>query len=116
MADSAPLGEYMAFLDHMNMLPLTLNPMPETHNDLDASRRRALYRAEHRGTKELDWLLGRFARAELKGMDDAELNAFEEFLALPDPEIQSWLLVRDAVPPEGLASSFVARLKQFHDL
>jgi len=49
------------------MMPSTLDPMPDTRNDLDASRRRALYRAEHRGTKELDWLLGRFARAELGG-------------------------------------------------
>ncbi|MHA1164201.1 MAG: succinate dehydrogenase assembly factor 2 [Alphaproteobacteria bacterium] len=90
--------------------------MPDTRNDLDASRRRALYRAEHRGTKEMDWLLGRFARAELGGMDDTELDKFEEFLALPDPDIQRWLMTRDAVPPEGLAGSFVKRLKLFHDL
>lgn len=90
--------------------------MPDTRNDLDASRRRALYRAEHRGTKEMDWLLGRFAKAELRGMDDAELDAFEEFLALPDPDIESWLLKGDAPLPEGRTGGFVARLKLFHDL
>ncbi len=90
--------------------------MPQKRNELDASRRRALYRAEHRGTKEMDWLLGRFARAELYRMDDAELDAFEEFLALPDPELQGWLLERDTAPAKGLASRFVKRLKLFHDL
>lgn len=98
------------------MMPSTLDPMPDTRNDLDASRRRALYRAEHRGTKEMDWLLGRFARAELGGMDDSELDAFEDFLALPDPDIQHWLMTRDAALPEGQAGRFVARLKHFHDL
>jgi antitoxin CptB len=97
-------------------MPSTLDPMPDTHNDLDASRRRALYRAEHRGTKEMDWLLGRFARAKLTRMDDADLEAFEEFLALPDPDIQRWLMTGDADPPEGMAGNFVARLKRFHDL
>ena len=119
MADSAPLGEYMAQynpLDHMIAMPSTLDPMPDTRNDLDARRRRALYRAGHRGTKEMDWLLGRFAEAELGAMDDAEVDAFEEFLALPDPDIERWLLRPDAALPEGQTGSFVARLKQFHDL
>ena len=96
--------------------PPTLDPMPESDNDLDARRRRASYRAGHRGTKEMDWLLGRFAEAELESMNGDDLDAFEEFLALPDPDIQRWLLTRDAAPPDGPAGSFVARLKLFHDL
>ena len=90
--------------------------MPDTRNDLDARRRRALYRAGHRGTKEMDWLLGRFAEAKLGAMDGDELDAFEEFLALPDPDIGSWLLTPGMPAPDGLAGDFVARLKRFHDL
>jgi antitoxin CptB len=90
--------------------------MPDTDNDLDAPRRRTLYRAEHRGTKEMDWMLGRFAKAELGGMDDNELDDFEEFLALPDPDITNWLLTPGTPAPDGLAGEFVARLKRFHDL
>jgi antitoxin CptB len=90
--------------------------MPDKSSNLDAPRRRALYRAEHRGTKEMDWLLGRFARAELKGMDDSDLVAFEEFLALPEPDIEDWLLTPGFPAPEGVAGDFVARLKRFHDL
>ncbi len=89
---------------------------PDTHSDLYTRRRRAYYRAGHRGTKEMDWLLGRFAEAELGKMDMSELDAFEEFLALPDPDIEDWLLTPGFPAPDGLAGEFVARLKQFHDL
>lgn len=106
----------MVLRGHMIPTRSTLDPMPEPDNDLDARRRRAHYRAGHRGTKEMDWLLGRFAEAELSRMDGAELDAFEEFIALPDPDIQRWLLTQDAAPPEGMAGRFVARLKLFHDL
>ncbi len=97
-----------------------MNPMPDTdpdtESDLDTRRRRAFYRAGHRGTKEMDWLLGRFAEAELGKMDGSELNDFEEFLASPDPDIEDWLLTPGFPEPDGLAGAFVARLKRFHDL
>ena len=36
-------------------------------DDVASRRRRAVFRAGHRGTKEMDWLLGRFAEAETGG-------------------------------------------------
>ncbi len=60
--------------------------------DLETRRRRALYRAGHRGTKEMDWLLGRFAEAHLAAMPETDLGRFERLLSLPDPEIQTWIL------------------------
>lgn len=88
--------------------------MPEETDDLEARRRRALYRAGHRGTREMDWLLGRFAAARAPAMDAAELEAFEAFLALPDPEIERWLLGHAAPPPDGAFAVLVARLRRFH--
>ena len=85
-------------------------------NDTQARRKRARYRAAHRGTKEMDVLLGRFAEAEVDKMDDKELNAFEEFLTLHDPDIENWLLAPDSLAPKGKAGEFVARLKRFHDI
>jgi len=58
----------------------------------ETRRRRALYRAQHRGTKEMDFLLGRYAEARLGGMEPQILTSFEELLALPDPQLQSWLM------------------------
>ncbi len=90
--------------------------MIDAINDLEIRRKRVMYRAGHRGTKELDLLLGRFAEAELAAMSESDLAAFEEFLGLPDPDIHYWLLTPGAETPQGLAGEFVERLKRFHDL
>ncbi len=58
---------------------------------LEIRRKRALYRANHRGTKELDLILGRYAEERVPDMDEARLTAFEQFLALPDPDIDAWI-------------------------
>ena len=50
--------------------------------DLELRRRRAAYRAAHRGTKEMDWLLGRYGAAHLDAMSEAELATFEQLLSL----------------------------------
>jgi antitoxin CptB len=70
---------------------------------LEIRRKRALYRASHRGTKELDIILGRYAETHVASMDEASLSAFEQFLALPDPDIDSW--VRGAKAPDGIAAT-----------
>jgi antitoxin CptB len=58
---------------------------------IDVRRRRALYRATHRGTKELDLMVGRYAFAQVADMDERALSEFERLLSFPDPEIDFWL-------------------------
>jgi antitoxin CptB len=79
----------------------------------DSRIKRALYRAHHRGTKELDLMLGRFADAELGRLDTAEFDAFEELLALPDPLIDGW--IKGETPPPGIAA-MITRIRQYHNL
>lgn len=67
---------------------------------LDARRRRILFRATHRGTKEADFLVGGFVARHLAAMDDAELYAVEQVLALPDTDLADWLTGRRAIPEE----------------
>ena len=78
-------------------------------------QRRALYRAKHRGTKELDWLLGRYAEARLPEMAPDDLKAFEELLALPDPDLQSWLMNGTGFDGSVLAGLLVD-IRAFHGL
>lgn len=59
-------------------------------DDLQIRRRRAIYRASHRGTKEMDIILGRYAEARVAEMPEVELEVFERFLALPDPMLTTW--------------------------
>jgi antitoxin CptB len=77
---------------------------------LEIRRKRALYRANHRGTKELDLILGRYASVRVPDMDEARLGQFEEFLALPDPDIDRWL--RGFGAPDGVAAP-VADVRAF---
>lgn len=81
---------------------------------LEDRRRRALYRATHRGTKEMDWLLGRFAEARVAAMDDVELSELEDFIMVSDPDAQGWLL--EGLPADPPYGPLVARIRAFHGL
>ena len=63
-------------------------------DEMEIRRRRAAYRASHRGTKEMDFILGRYAEAHLPGMTAGELDDFERFLALPDPVLTEWFSLK----------------------
>lgn len=82
---------------------------------LDQRRRRAAYRASHRGTKEMDWLLGRYADATLPRLDDSGLDRLERLLALPDPDLQTWIMT-GTVTAENDLSELVADIRGFHGL
>jgi antitoxin CptB len=83
--------------------------------DVEMRRRRAAYRASHRGTKEMDVILGRFAAARLAGMSQAELDDFERFIALPDPVLTRWFECREA-PPDEPSARLISTLRAFHGL
>jgi len=75
--------------------------------------KRALYRAHHRGTKEMDLVLGGFANAELRRLGDADLAAFEDLLELPDPDIDRWIKGEN-VPPA--LAPMIAVIRRHHRL
>ena len=52
---------------------------------LDERRRRLLFRAWHRGMREIDLIMGRFADAHIATLSDAELDEFERLLDVPRP-------------------------------
>ena len=67
-------------------------------DELETRRRRAAYRATHRGTKEMDWLLGRYRRGAARGHGARPSSAhFERLLALPDPDLQRWIMSGEPV-------------------
>lgn len=89
---------------------------PSMSDGLEVRRRRALWRAGHRGTKELDLLVGRYAEACLAGMSVGDLERFEQFLAATEPEIQHWLLGPDGAAADGAFAELVAEIRRFHGL
>ena len=84
-------------------------------DDVETRRRRAAYRASHRGTKEMDWILGRFAQAALPAMPADRLDLFERMLGLPDPDLQDMILHPELVRA-GEFAELVAELRAFHGL
>lgn len=96
------------------------DPGPDAGTDLEIRRRRALYRAQHRGTKEMDWMLGRFAEVHLPEMDAERLTTFEQFLAMSDPELQPWLMdaegARPHPSPDPAFADLISRVRVFHGL
>lgn len=67
---------------------------------LEARRKRALYRSRHRGTQELDRLMGAFAERRVAELTEFELAEFERLLECADPNLFDWLTGRTAAPSE----------------
>lgn len=84
-------------------------------DEREVRRRRALYRANHRGTKELDVLIGRFAEARLPALDGAALDEFERFLVVADPTLQTWIFTPATVAASEFAT-LVGDIRRFHGL
>jgi antitoxin CptB len=82
-------------------------------NDLEVRRRRALYRATHRGSKELDFLLGRFAAQAIATMSDTEIEVLERLIDTPDPDIAASLYEGHLLGEPGL-DALMQRLRRFH--
>jgi antitoxin CptB len=66
--------------------------------DLSMRRRRLRYRAWHRGTKEMDLVLGPFADAFVERFGTAELDRLEAFMNESDTDLLQWVMGQVAVP------------------
>ena len=66
----------------------------------DIRRKRLLFRSWHRGTRESDLILGRFADSNLAAFDEAQLDLYEALLDCADADIFDWVAGRSIPPPE----------------
>src|ERR1700710_3180649 len=79
---------------------------------LDDRRKRLLLRCWHRGTREMDLILGRFADAEIAGLADAELTQLEHLIELPDPDLYA-AITGDRPLAAEYASALYDRIQAF---
>ena len=80
---------------------------------LDARRRRLLFRCWHRGMREMDLIMGRFADAAVEQLTSDELAVFEHLMEVPDRELLAWITGEAEVPPEYDTALF-RRLRDFN--
>lgn len=79
---------------------------------LDDRRKRLLFRCWHRGTKEMDLILGRFADAAIADFSDQELGQLEHLIELPDPDLYA-ALTGDRMLAAEYATALFDRIKAF---
>jgi antitoxin CptB len=63
-------------------------------------RRQLLFRSWHRGTREMDLILGRFAEGQLAAMRRDQLDGYARLLEKADPDIYLWLTGREPPPKD----------------
>lgn len=80
---------------------------------LDPRRRRLLFRSWHRGIREMDLVLGRFADAHIDTLSDAELDEYETWLDVPDQRIFAWVNGAQTAPL-AVDTPLFRRLREFH--
>ena len=79
---------------------------------LDDRRKRLLFRCWHRGTREMDLILGRFADAEISGLHDDDLAELERLIELPDPDLYA-ALIGDKPLDREYAGALFDRIRAF---
>lgn len=80
----------------------------EPGEDIAMRWRRLRYRASHRGTRELDLILGPYTASA----PDAELERLERLLDEEETDLQAWLM-GTAVPPPDADGDLIARIRSF---
>jgi len=78
----------------MTFIPLFMNEKETLEN----FRKRLIFRSWHRGTKEMDLLMGSFADQNVPGFSEDELRQYEDVLMNNDPDLYNWISGREEPP------------------
>ena len=69
-----------------------------------------IYRSSHRGSKEMDLLLGNFVKKYIEELNDVELNDLEKLLFLEDEMLYKWYFEKNEL--QGISKTKVSELLQ----
>lgn len=73
-------------------------PPKDAGEDIAMRRRRLKYRAWHRGTKEMDLVLGPYADAHADTLGGDELTRLEQLMDEEDTDLLKWVMGQEPVP------------------
>jgi antitoxin CptB len=117
-ADIADYGGYIKLARHVRAFGVgegsAMTGSTRSSDGLDHRRKRLLFRCWHRGTREMDLILGRFADANIADLSDSELDDLERLIELPDPDLYSALSGGRPLAEE-YANGIFTRIKAFSD-
>ncbi|UNE53447.1 FAD assembly factor SdhE [Bartonella machadoae] len=82
-------------------------------NQLDARRRRLVFRAWHRGIREMDLIFGHYVNAHIVGMSDETVSKLEYILSFDDRDLLRWI-TGEISPPCEIDGSFFRDIINHH--
>ena len=74
--------------------------MTRSDDSSETRRKRLRFQSWHRGTREMDLLLGVFADRHLATFSDRQLKLYERLLERSDTDLYEWMTGRSVVPAE----------------
>ena len=76
-------------------------------------KKKIIYRSVHRGTKEMDLLLGNFVKAHIDKLNVTELKDLSKLLIIEDEVIYKWYIKRnsDKLIPKTKVSTMLKNFK-----
>ena len=79
---------------------------------ISKQRKKMLYRCWHRGTQEMDLILGHFANQHLEKYNQSELNRFEKLMDEQDTDLLAWILGQQPIPSD-VDAELINQLREF---
>lgn len=78
-------------------------------NNIEHTRKRLIFRSWHRGTKEMDLLMGSFADQHVPTFTREELSHYDDILKQNDPDLYIWIMGTEQ-PPSNIVTPVLERL------
>jgi antitoxin CptB len=115
-ADIADYDGYIKLARHVRAFGVgegsAMTGSTRSSDGLDHRRKRLLFRCWHRGTREMDIILGRFADENIASLSDDEIVDLERLIELPDPDLYAAFSGGQPLADEYADGIFV-RIKAF---
>lgn len=97
---------------HISRDDLLMAPSKDAGENISMRRRKMRYRAWHRGTREMDLVLGPYADAHLEKLDAAELDRLEQLMDEEDTDLLKWVMGQEP-PPASIDAALLAEIIAF---
>ena len=80
--------------------------------DETARKKRLLWRATHRGIKEMDLIIGGFVTRHIEWLAPADIAELETIMDIPDQDMLAWATKQQPVPTE-FATPLLTRILEY---
>ena len=76
-------------------------------------KKKIIYRSQHRGTKEMDLLLGSFVKKHINNFNELDLEDLNQMLFIDDEIISKWYFDKDDISsiPKNNVSKLLKNFK-----